>query len=305
MEKSGKQTILALLLGSGIGFSFVFAPGTFGMIGAGVGIFALLGVMLALFAVLLVAIVANLPRELKWTDLAVEDLHPSHRSVTERVAALGFMPIRDPMRVHLLPPATLVPLFLPNEDISAATYRTQSSPPQLVTEFFTNLHDKRGYLSTVSAAAGDALPRGPGDFRQAFPRADVAELLQRHRDALAWLREQGVQVDPVEPSQAKFEENLREGMRRQRGIFMRAFVRNTIRTVYRATTKRVPGRGPIQSQRDTPRRIAFLLGAPEQEQETIKVSQRDLFRAEGQLDQLSAVGSKSPLAEAEKVHKLD
>ena len=251
----GKSKIFMALVGGGIGFGFLSASGAFTAISIPTGVFALLGVAVALFAVLLVAIIANLPRELKWTDLAVEDLHPSHRSVTERVAALGFMPIRDPMRVHLLPPAVLVPLFLPNEDISGATYRTQSSPPQLVIEFFTNLHDKRGYLSTVNAAAADALPRGPGDFRQAFPRADVAELLQRHRDALAWLREQDLQVDPTEPSQARFEENLRAGMRRQRGIFMRAVLRNTVRTIYRATSKRVPGRGPIQSQRDTPRRV--------------------------------------------------
>ncbi len=277
----------------------------FGAISFGGGIFTALGALVVLSAVMLAAILANLPRELKWTDIAVEDLHPSHRSVTEQVAALGFMPIRDPMRVHLLPPATLVPLFLPNEDISGATYRTQSSPPQLVVEFFTNLHDKRGYLSTVNAAAGDALPRGPGDFRQTFPRADVAELLQRHREALAWLREQDVQVDRVEPSKSKFEENLREGVRRQRVIFLRAVVRNTFKTVYRAASKRVPGRGPITSQRDTPGRIAFLLGTPEREQGTVQISQSDLFRAEGQLDQLDAVGSASPLAKAEKVHKLD
>ena len=109
----------------------------------------------------------------------------------------------------------------------------------------------------------------------------------------------------MEPSKSKFEENLREGMRRQRGIFLRAVVRNTFKTVYRAASKRVPGRGPIQSQRDTPGRIAFLLGTPEREQGTVQISQSDLFRAEGQLDQLDAVGSASPLAKAEKVHKLD
>lgn len=299
----GKSRILLALAGGGIGYGFLSASGALTAIPTGV--FALLGVAVALFAVLAVAILANLPKTLKWTDITPDDLHPSHRSITERVAALGAMPIRDPMRVHLLPQATLVPLFLPNENILAATYRSHSSPPVLVVEYFTNLNDKRGYLSTVNVVAGDALPRGPGDFRQAFPKVDVAELLQHHRDALAWLREQGVRDDRLETAKDKFEQHFIEGMRRQRGVFMQAFVRNTFRTVYRATSKRVPGRGPIQSQRDTPKRIAYLMGTEAQVQETVSVSKGDLFRAGGQLDQLDAVGGKSPLAEVEKVHKLE
>jgi hypothetical protein len=92
--------------------------------------------------------------------------------------------------------------FLLHDDGSVAeiaTYQKRRSAPITILELTSVLAGGRGLLTTSSSGLG--LNLWAGELRQVFPGADELDLVRKHREALGWLLDRGIQADRQMPEE--------------------------------------------------------------------------------------------------------
>src|SRR5437879_4975485 len=103
--------------------------------------------------------------------------------------------------------------------------------------------DRRLWIGVIAAAwlgvMFTVLVRAaPGALRQVFPGADVATLVARHREAVAWLATQGVRTRRLQGTE--FQNLLRLAAERQRTAFHAARLSYALTAIWRTISKTTP-----------------------------------------------------------------
>lgn len=154
------------------------------------------------------------------------------------------------MRIDLSPPAILLPLFHQDGRAYGNFFRTTTVPPKTSFDFVSVFEGDRGGLTSTPEPGGASIPAGSGELRQVIVNADIPTLYANHRDALDYLEKRGVRIRA-----ATFEmlvSDVKRSMAERRESFFQTPILNTVATLWRAATKKVPEIGPIQTPGPTP-----------------------------------------------------
>ncbi|MGH7162347.1 MAG: hypothetical protein ACREID_02600 [Planctomycetota bacterium] len=219
---------------------------------------AALLVLLTLVAVG-VAILRNLPGRVGVAPLPESGVSPNLKALEEQYARLGFQRAGPPLAVRLFPPAILVPFVNAKEAMYGTAFlpRGMSGP---TFDFVTVLEGGRGGLTSAPKLEAGVLPAAPGDLRQIFPGLAPGELLDRHREAVRWLRDQG--FAPRKVSAETFSLDFTASFARLRRAFLQAPVRNTVRALVRVLTRKSPHLGPVDVQAHGAAEVARMVAGP-------------------------------------------
>jgi hypothetical protein len=218
-----------------------------------------------LLVVLVKATVTSIDRNLsptvKMTPVGEDKVSPALGALANQLAALGLTRATPPLSVSLTNPAVLIGFVQDGGDIASSAYSVQppaDRPAVTAFDFVSRFDGDRGGLTTSANPAGAVLPATPGALRQVFPGSDPATLFKKHREALDWLRSEGVRARPVRA--AEFESLFRLAQERQRAAFLRARLRFAFTAIWRTIRKTTPHIGPVQQQPSARREIRYLLG---------------------------------------------
>jgi hypothetical protein len=198
----------------------------------------------------------NLPAEIGLRPLPDGAVPPEVRALVDAYRALGFVPAGPPREAGVMPPALLVPLVHDAERCYGTVFRTGTVPAKTSFDVVSILDGERGGLTTGPDPAGATLPAAPGELRQVFPGARIADLFARHREALAFMRSRGLAVRAV--SAATFEADFRAAFARQRRAFRAAPLRWALVAIWRSVTRRTPHAGPLAGQKIADRQLREL-----------------------------------------------
>lgn len=250
--------VLPMLVGAALGWLLVHPPAGLASLGRGQYVVAVALVLLLLLLFTAGQISANLPE-----DVALEPLDPAATSealaaLRFRCQVLGFAPVGPPLKVGISPPAVMVALAHAREPIYASAYQTGTLPARTAFDFVSVFEGDRGGLTSGAEPAGAMLPATPGSLRQVFRGEPLEHVLDRHREALAYLEGRGVRARPV--STAAFPQDFKASVRRQRRAFLSAPVRRTAIMLWRVASGSTPHLGPLQSQAGAEREIDAILG---------------------------------------------
>lgn len=218
-------------------------------------------VMAALVAGLLVAfiiwqVLSNLPEDLR-LDPTSKALDGDMEQIIERLCGLGFERVATPWLARLKPPAVVVGLIHPREPVIAAVFRTGTVPAVMAFDLVSVLGDQSGGLTTGSDRRGGTLPMGSRSFRQLLHGGAPEALMERHRQALAWLLSKGLSFRRVTASE--FPEAMRLGMAIQRRAFLEAPVRHALVAIWRSVGGSNPNPCPVEAQRGVEAQIERML----------------------------------------------
>jgi hypothetical protein len=178
------------------------------------------------------------------------------RALVDAYRALGFVPAGPPREAGVMPPALLVPLVHEAERCYGTVFRTSTVPAKTSFDVVSILDGDRGGLTSNPDPAGATLPAARGELRQVLPRARVAEVFSRHREALAFLRSRGLAVRTV--SAATFDADFRAAFARQRRAFRAAPLRWALVALWRSATRTTPHVGPLAAQKIAERQLREL-----------------------------------------------
>ncbi|MBI5481799.1 MAG: hypothetical protein HY906_23285 [Deltaproteobacteria bacterium] len=255
-----RQALKYLPIAVGLGLAWVLCnpPAFFARLGTAgfLATIALVGVLFLAFMVCYVFVVA-LPKMVQLEPVPDAPLDPTLGALARRIASLGLAPADPPLRVSR-PPALMVPFVEETEGIYAYAYKLDSIQATVAVDFVSRLAGGRGGLTSTNAPSGAVSPARPGILRQVFANAAAEEVYARHREALAFLRGQGIAVDAV--SAAGFPASFRESLAEQRAAFVRSPLRWTVVSLWRGLAGSSPYRGPVQGQRDTADQVRYLRG---------------------------------------------
>lgn len=201
-------------------------------------------------------VLASLPREITAEPLDATTAGWDGGEQKRALEALGFVPIGGPMRVNVGPSAIVYAFVHPQAPVYANLFRTGTATAKISYDLVSMLDGNRGGLTTGPLPDGAALPSGAGGFRQVFPGAAPAELLERHVEGLRYLQAQG--VPPRAVSADTYLQDFRFAMGEQRERFMNSPLVGTWMTMWRGATRRVPFIGPLAEQAVAARQLATL-----------------------------------------------
>jgi hypothetical protein len=248
--------LIPILVGIALGILVTRAPAAMKSAGPLAMVLAVVLVFALLIGFIAWMIGRNLPAHIALTSLPEGSTPPEVRALVDAYRALGFTPAGPPREAGVMPPALLVPLVHEGERCYGTVFRTGTVPAKTSYDVVSILDGDRGGLTTGPDPAGTTLPAAPGNLRQVFPRATVAALFGRHREALAFLRSRGLGVRAV--SAASFEADFRASFARQRRAFRAAPLRWALIALWRSATKRTPHLGPLATQKIAERQLREL-----------------------------------------------
>jgi len=205
------------------------------------------------------AIERNLPENLVATPVDDDEIPMPLYDAMGDLEDLHYERVGPALVLGLMPRPTVVAYYDPASGSYGNVFHVPSKPPKNGYDFVTLLAHG-GTLTTGMDLGGGALALAPGCFMQIFPRAAPHELWIRHREAVDFLHDQGVQTVQADPD--RYEEDLREALRRQRRTFLQARIANTLRTLYRSAFRTTPYQGPLQRQHDARNEIDALAYGP-------------------------------------------
>jgi hypothetical protein len=180
--------------------------------------------------------------------------HPGVRRLLDAVAGLGFAPVGPPLRAD--DPAHMVLWGHVHGKLAAyATVFDADSPygGRTACDIVSLLAADRGVLITASELWEGVMPPYPGEFRQVFPGAAPAELLERHVEALAFLASRGLPSAAV--SAADWEANLRKVEGQRRRNFLRWPMMNSTLVIWRSLRGTSPYLGVLPLQPSAARQL--------------------------------------------------
>ena len=210
---------------------------------------ALLGGALLVVVTLLAicfAILRNLPLKLKTSPADEEDVPWELDEIANDYMLAGFERFSPPLRIHLMPEAIMLPMVHPSDGIFATAFRIASNPPRIAYDVISPCDAEHSGLTTAMDHGAGALPAPEGSFRQIFPGSAVTELVKRHREAMAFLEQEGLKPLRAEPE--RFRELLQLSFVLQRRVFLESRVRHTVLALVRTITKRNPHLGALDAQ---------------------------------------------------------
>jgi hypothetical protein len=206
-----------------------------------------------MFGLLLRATLRSLERSLRgdvaMTPVGEDRMPEALRTLADRYSSLGLTRATPPLAVAMSNEAILVGFIQRDGDVAGSTFSIQPPIGATVTsyDFFSRFEDDRGALTTSPSRGGSVLRSTPGVLRQVFPHADPATLLQRHREALAWLSTQGVRARKLRIDE--FEAVFRRALEQQQAAFRAARLGYALTAIWRTVTKATPNLGPLREQR--------------------------------------------------------
>lgn len=258
--KAALARTLPIIIGVGLGMLIMYPPGW--LRGLGWLAYVVTGstalILLVGFVALLIA--ANLPREIALTPVPERTVPAELAALAARYRGLGFAAAGPLMEVGISPPGVMLPLVNESERSYGTVFRTTTVPPRVAFDVFSYLEGDAGGLTSSAEPAGATIPAGRGDLRQIIAGADVETLFGAHREALGWLRHQGLAPRAVSP--ATFVADFRSAIARQRSNFLTNPLAHAAVAVWRAISKRTPHRGPLAEQRIAARQVRALVAAP-------------------------------------------
>lgn len=206
-----------------------------------------LGLCLGLFLLSVpLLVLANLPESIKIEPATTGDAGRRMQGVSMQLESLGFTPAAGPLRVHISPSAIVLGFVHSSQPIYATVFETTTVPKKMTFDFVSIAHDGEGGLTTGTEPDGAVLPASAGAFRQVFPTLRPDKLFQKHLDGLEYLRSRGVHMRAL--SADMFQRDLSSAIAKQRQHFLKAPIRGSLLTLWRASTKKIPFLGPIQRQ---------------------------------------------------------
>jgi hypothetical protein len=213
------------------------------LVRAGAATFFVVGLTIAVLG----AVLASLPGNARMEALEDDAVPAPCLDLVGRIEALGFGRLGSALRVHLEPPASIVPLWHTAERSYATVFVSDGAPAQAHFDFVTMFEPGRASLTSAANPAAGVLPQPHGVFLQIFTGAEPETLLERHREG----RDHVAAAVRAQPQSccADFPEVLRVALRRQREAFLRAPVRHTWIALLRVLTKRTPSLGPVAEQK--------------------------------------------------------
>ncbi len=237
---------LPIIVGLGLGYVLWNGPGAlFPSLGSYGYLVVAAGVFVLLVAFVMYLILRSLPAKVELTPLP----GPPPQALVEighRYLALGFQPAGPAYEVGISPPAKLIAVVHPTEPIYGTIFQTGTVPAVIGFDFVSILASGSGGLTTsADKRAGNTLAR-PGVFRQCFPGWPPEELLQRHREALAYLAQQGVICRMV--TAQGFPNDFARAFSEQRRYFLSNPLKHALTALFRTGTRSNPSVGPIWLQ---------------------------------------------------------
>lgn len=216
---------------------------------------ALVAALLVAFVVLIM--LANFPKELRLTPIAVTAVPGELNALAAQLGQVGFQSVGTAYEVGVSPPAVMLAFVNETERAYSTAFATGTVPRKISFDFVSILDGDRGGLTSSPNRMSGGIPAGPDQFRQALPDAPAAQLLAHHRQAVAWLRTRGLPCRAV--SARAFEADFRAGFARQRRHFAASPVSNAVRAIVNIATKRNPHLGPLERQAIAQRQVAALI----------------------------------------------
>lgn len=133
-----------------------------------------------------------IPHTVVLRPIPEEEACPKLRALVKELGAVGFRPVVGPLHYNSRPRSQISLLLHEEETVYAAVLRVRVFFLRKVHfSFLTPFADAEGHLESTATPELDAV-RAPASARlQVFPWASPAELLERHRHALARLRREG------------------------------------------------------------------------------------------------------------------
>lgn len=229
-----------------------------------------LGILLALLVTLpavYFGIMRNLPHDLVMTPVGDPEIPFDLYPLMARYEDLGFKRL-GAWRLQVPTGPTIVAFCRPGEGTFGMVFSFRKMPGKVFFDFTTALAPHPCTLTSGMHVGGGSMPLADADFMQLFPHATVEQLHAAHQQGVAYLCGEGLGLRPPDPD--RFEQHLRDSIRRQRDAFTRARVRNTLTALWRVVTHSSPYRGPVHGQRGTRSRLNALLGRRARDREVFR-----------------------------------
>jgi hypothetical protein len=201
------------------------------------------------------AVLGSLPEKAKITTIG-HGIPAVCQPLVRRIEDLGFERLGDSLRVHLDPPAYLVPLWNEADRTYSTVFASDGAPTKAHFDFVTMFQPGEVALTSSANVGAGVLPPAEGSFLQIIQGESPEELLEYHRQGCEHLT-RAARVEPRAKA-ATFEYLLENALRRQRVAFLRAPLRNTWTALFRVLRKSSPAVGPVGQQPATQARIDAL-----------------------------------------------
>jgi hypothetical protein len=260
-ERFKASLLRAIPIAAGVTLGWLLwdPPAALRALGAGMYFIIAPLAVVVLLAVTGLVIAANLPKELAVRPAPEAVLRREFVDLRERYQALGFRQVGPVLRVGISPTGLVAVFLHPEEPIFGTVLQPETVGSRPVFDFVSALEHEGAALTSAENPSTALLPAKRGALRQIFPRASAHAVLQRHREALAYLRERGIGVramaeDDLVPA-------LQRALAEQRAAFLSSPLRGTLTVLWRTLTKRTPERGPLSEQRQVETKLAGLRGA--------------------------------------------
>ncbi|HET6266409.1 MAG TPA: hypothetical protein VFG11_01740, partial [Acidobacteriota bacterium] len=136
----------------------------------------------------------------------------------QEMEAAGFRRLQDyPIRVGLTPPAYLIPYIHESARTYATVFQTTTIPSVSSFDMFSYFQGIEGGLTTSPTPRGGVLPVSRNSFRQIFPGQSVAYLFDRHKEAIAFLKNNHLECRPI--TGENFDADYKAAFARMRSAF--------------------------------------------------------------------------------------
>ncbi|HJZ12514.1 MAG TPA: hypothetical protein VJ521_10205 [Acidobacteriota bacterium] len=110
--------------------------------------------------------------------------------------------------------------------------------------------------TTSPSVDGGTLPSLSGALKQIFPGSSAKTLFEKHKQAIDFLKQKGVDCKPV--TKASFDRDFRAAMDRTRKHVFASPINSAFIALRRTVTKKSPSLGAVQMQPETKAAIEYL-----------------------------------------------
>ncbi len=172
------------------------------------------------------------------------------------LTSLGFVTVGPPYTIGKLPSVSMTFVHEQSNTYATITDFKHHLMKKTLLNFVSHLKDYRGGLGTFSDSKQTDLPGAPGSLYQVFQDAAPKTLFERHLQALAYLKNKGIEACPAKPD--TFLTDWRAGGERRCNYINAAIFRVSLILLWRVIMRKAPHEGPIEYQKTARKQIAYL-----------------------------------------------
>lgn len=202
------------------------------------------------------AILKSLPEEMPMMFATEPEIPVELNEHLAAYEALGFQRAGNPIRLQLQQEVLLVAMNQPDEGMIATVYRIAAPKPKIAYDVVSFFDAPNCSLTTGMDHGAGVLPAGPAVLRQVFQDASPDELVQRHRTAMRFLRQQ--RLPPIDVSPSAIPSLLKLSFQINRETFLKAKVGNTFTALWRTISQHNPHMGELHQQTGIEDRIGRI-----------------------------------------------